>query len=87
MTKPEEQKIEEVIDRLDHTLCKTEVFAPGWSGLVCEHPIEMHDPVTGKCNGHLEFGWGDYPCKCDGFSSRRVSQYIWEVTKTVKLTK
>lgn len=62
-------KVKEVAQ--DKDLCVTEVPAPGWSGLLCEHPEAMHDKITGKCSGHLEFGWGDYPCKCEKFKRKR----------------
>jgi hypothetical protein len=49
--------------------CTTEVHAPAWSGLTCDHPKSLHDPTTGKCSGYLEFNWGDYPCECEHFTT------------------
>jgi hypothetical protein len=55
--------------KIIENLCIQEVSAPGWSGLTCDHPEELHDPKTGKCRGFLEFGWGDHPCDCTAYKS------------------
>lgn len=54
----------------EELLCTRSIHAPAWSGLTCDHPKSQHDRKTGKCSGIHEFGWGDHPCDCTGFTTK-----------------